>query len=434
MSSSNSSKTLDKSTVSFAKSLAAVRSTFERTIINPIIEFYLKEKNITLTESELNSLYEKLEASVPMFSQKIKTVASQTVKGKAVAKKNTTRATGELCVYKFVRGEKAKRNESCKKAAKTNGYCGTHVTTKQAKDALKNMNKGGGRESVKSPGYVKPGAKGTKVNDPAEIKKTVDDIENNGIGLVEDNIYIKLDPTDFYISVNEDGTGQVYYGDSKDIGDEKEEEVDLLLKYVYENGKWRRPNKKEIEEEESAGSEYKKADKTPAAQLKEINTLVDLSKTDIIDHIPNRADLVRFSKLVGIRCADQKKVAKKSTTAELKCPDCDYTVSNKGAMTRHINTKHAKKNENNDLKCNLCDYKGGNKGAMTRHFKTMKHKKAAAEKKTTKVEKESKKEVEKESKEEEEEKVEKESKEEEVEKESKEAEEEVEEEVEEEAE
>ncbi len=384
MSSPSDNKTLEKSSVSFAKTLAAVRTTLERTVVNPIINFYSEEKNVTLTEEEKTKLYEKLEDSAPMFSHKIKTVASQTVKSKTTKKNTKTGSknipSNELCVYKYVRGKKKENGESCKNRAKTHGFCGTHVKTAAAKKIIEAMKNGDGRDSVKAPGYVKPG-----VNDPTNIKKTVDETEDNGIGIVDGDVkFIKLEPTEFYISLGKDiSLGHVYLGENVEEEDEDGNEIEsvsLDLKYTYENGTWRVPTKEEIKNDEDEGSTYVKADKEPKAQLKEINKVVDLSKTDITNYISLPADLIKFSKIVGINYTPPvKKVVPKKITKALECPDCDYKVGTKGAMTRHFNSKKhgpkkvAKKVTSADLKCPDCSYTSKNKEPMERHFNREKH-------------------------------------------------------------
>jgi len=209
-----------------------------KTIIEPILNYLKTEKNIVLTQKELDSIFQESKTEKLITSNSdIKTTTPNV-------------PTDDRCIYTF---QKKKQGERCTKKAKYYGYCTTHKNTKKAeKDIKKRMNNDNTREEMNSPKKEEKKKEIKKGNKKEELPKVIEpsnpeDINSDN----EEEIYQFYKDEEFDLLVRPS---------LKHIVTLKEENNDykLIWLYKYEKGKWSIPTEDEIKNIDTIDSKYVK--------------------------------------------------------------------------------------------------------------------------------------------------------------------------------
>ena len=207
--------------------------------IKPLTDFLEKEKNIKLSQSELNGIFK--------FSNS-KVVSKVVTKEKSPAPAAIEEGQ---CIYIFQK-KAGKKGERCTKKSKYYGYCGQHKSTVKAKKDIELRKKQNTERNVlqKTP-YVSKGTTTKKTPKPKKEKNTIIEPSNPNDLPNEEEEEIHLlykGDIDLYVRPKLKHILALKESDDGPTG--------LIFLYKYKSGKWEIPSENEINSMDTVDDKY----------------------------------------------------------------------------------------------------------------------------------------------------------------------------------
>lgn len=207
-------------------------------IIEPIIKYLQKEKNIKLTDDDLDKIFTKkkeITNTTNKFTNENESVKKQI--------HNNLPSNDDQCIYIYQK-KKDKKGQQCTKQAKYYGYCNQHKNTVSAKKEIeKRKQMENNRELVPkvSTNKPKPKVETPKIiepSNPEDLKSSEEDEEIHLLYEGDPSLYVR--PSLKHIcSIREEGG-----------------EFKIVWMYKYNNGKWGIPSENEIKGIDLIDSKY----------------------------------------------------------------------------------------------------------------------------------------------------------------------------------